>query len=72
MSKIKVARVYLRVSTQEQELARQDSIIDDAKAAGFYVAGVYCGNPTSGYCFISYNGAVVTSGKSDMTMENTA
>lgn len=36
-----VARVYLRVSTQEQKLARQDSIIDDAKAAGFYVAGVY-------------------------------
>lgn len=36
-----VARVYLRVSTEEQDLSRQASIIDEAKAAGFYVAGVY-------------------------------
>ena len=41
MSKMKVARVYLRVSAKDQDLARQESIIDDAKAAGFYVAGAY-------------------------------
>ena len=38
---LKVARLYLRVSTDEQDLARQESLIASAKAAGFYVAGVY-------------------------------
>jgi DNA invertase Pin-like site-specific DNA recombinase len=38
---MKVARVYLRVSTASQDLARQDRVITDAKAAGFYVAGIY-------------------------------
>ena len=38
---MKVARVYLRVSAKDQDLARQESIIDDTKAAGFYVAGAY-------------------------------
>jgi DNA invertase Pin-like site-specific DNA recombinase len=38
---LKVARVYLRVSTDEQELARQESIVANAKAAGYYIAGVY-------------------------------
>ena len=37
----KIARVYLRVSTDEQDLARQDAVIAEAKAAGYYVAGVY-------------------------------
>lgn len=36
-----VARIYLRVSTDEQELTRQNSIIEDARKRGFYVAGVY-------------------------------
>lgn len=36
-----VARVYLRVSTDEQELTRQNSIIDDTRKRGFYVAGIY-------------------------------
>lgn len=36
-----VARVYLRVSTDEQDLARQDAVIAEAKAAGYYVAGIY-------------------------------
>lgn len=36
-----VARVYLRVSTVEQDLRRQEQIVKDAKAAGYYVAGVY-------------------------------
>ncbi len=38
---LKVARLYMRVSTDEQDLARQESLIASAKAAGFYVAGVY-------------------------------
>ena len=38
---MKVARIYLRVSTEAQDLERQESIIEAAKGAGFYVAGVY-------------------------------
>lgn len=38
---MKVARIYLRVSTDEQDLARQADLERDARAAGFYVAGVY-------------------------------
>ncbi|MFZ1087477.1 MAG: recombinase family protein [Terracidiphilus sp.] len=36
-----VARVYLRVSTLAQELARQESIVQSAKDAGYNIAGVY-------------------------------
>ena len=35
----KIARVYLRVSTDEQDLQRQDAVIAEAKAAGVYVFG---------------------------------
>lgn len=38
---MKIARIYLRVSTDTQDLARQESISLDAKAAGYYVAGIY-------------------------------
>lgn len=38
---IKVARIYQRVSTKDQDLTRQASIVKDAKAAGYYIAGVY-------------------------------
>ena len=38
---MKVARIYLRVSTDEQDLARQENVINSAKANGFYFAGVY-------------------------------
>jgi len=38
---LKIARVYLRVSTSEQDLQRQEAIVTEAKAAGYYVAGVY-------------------------------
>lgn len=38
---MKVARIYMRVSTDEQDLERQESIIDSTKAMGFYIAGVY-------------------------------
>lgn len=36
-----VARIYIRVSTEQQDLERQEKIVEDAKAKGFYVAGVY-------------------------------
>ncbi|TOK33154.1 resolvase, partial [Vibrio parahaemolyticus] len=35
------ARIYLRVSSDSQDLERQEGIIQDARAAGYYVAGVY-------------------------------
>ena len=38
---IHAARVYLRVSTDEQDLARQEAIVAGARAAGYYVAAVY-------------------------------
>jgi len=41
LAHVKVARVYLRVSTQQQDLARQDEIVANAKTAGYYIAGVY-------------------------------
>ena len=36
-----VAQVYLRASTDAQDLTCQEGIIAAAKAAGYYVAGVY-------------------------------
>ena len=36
-----VARVYLRVSTDALDLERQEAITTAAKAAGYYVAGIY-------------------------------
>ena len=41
MNRPAVARVYLRVSTDEQDLQRQEAITGQAKAAGYYVAGIY-------------------------------
>lgn len=38
---MKVARVYLRVSTEGQDLSRQESIVKEAEDAGFYIAAVY-------------------------------
>lgn len=38
---MKVARIYLRVSTKEQELERQERIIAEAKKEGYYIANVY-------------------------------
>src|SRR5665213_2176603 len=40
-SSIKIARIYLRVSTEEQDLTRQADIEQSTRAAGYYVAGVY-------------------------------
>lgn len=37
----KIARIYLRVSTLQQNLDRQREIIEEAKRNGFYIAGVY-------------------------------
>ncbi|MEY9142118.1 recombinase family protein [Bradyrhizobium elkanii] len=39
--KPKVARIYIRVSTDEQDLQRQEAIVSNAKDAGWYVAAVY-------------------------------
>lgn len=38
---MKVARIYLRVSTDEQELTRQAEIEHSTRAAGYYIAGIY-------------------------------
>lgn len=38
---MKVARIYMRVSTDEQDLTRQAQIEQATRASGFYVAGVY-------------------------------
>jgi predicted site-specific integrase-resolvase len=38
---MRVARIYLRVSTDEQDLTRQVEIEHSTRAAGYYVAGVY-------------------------------
>jgi len=38
---IRAARVYLRVSTEQQDLARQEAIVTGARSAGYYVAAVY-------------------------------
>jgi DNA invertase Pin-like site-specific DNA recombinase len=38
---MKVARIYERVSTDEQDLSRQDEIERNTRAAGYYIAGVY-------------------------------
>ena len=34
-------RIYIRVSTEEQTIERQEHLIDDAKSQGFYIAGIY-------------------------------
>ena len=39
--KVRIARLYLRVSTDEQDLTRQDQIEQSTRAAGDYVAGIY-------------------------------
>lgn len=36
-----IARIYLRVSTDEQDLTRQEALIERIKTQGFYIAGVY-------------------------------
>ncbi|EAU9316233.1 recombinase family protein [Salmonella enterica] len=41
MNQQKTARIYLRVSTKAQDLERQESIITDAQAQSYYIAGVY-------------------------------
>jgi DNA invertase Pin-like site-specific DNA recombinase len=38
---MKVARIYLRVSIDEQNLARQAEIEQGTRSSGYYIAGVY-------------------------------
>ncbi|KMK87249.1 resolvase [Pectobacterium atrosepticum ICMP 1526] len=40
-NQLRIARVYLRVSTDDQSLERQEALITTAKESGFYIAGVY-------------------------------
>lgn len=42
-----IARIYLRVSTDEQDLTRQNDIERSTRDAGYYIAGVY-GEKASG------------------------
>lgn len=37
----KAARIYLRVSTEQQDLERQRDLVEQTKQQGYYVAGVY-------------------------------
>ena len=37
----RIARIYQRVSTTQQDLQRQQRLIKDAEEAGFYIAAVY-------------------------------
>ena len=41
LDSIKIARIYLRVSTDEQDLTRQADIEHSTRATGYYIAGVY-------------------------------
>jgi DNA invertase Pin-like site-specific DNA recombinase len=41
MLAMKIARIYLRVSSDDQDLERQATIEGNARQAGYYVAGVY-------------------------------
>lgn len=38
---MKVARIYMRVSTKEQDIRRQDAITETARKSGYYIAGIY-------------------------------
>lgn len=38
---MKIACIYLRVSTDEQDLTRQADIEQSTRAAGYYIAGIY-------------------------------
>ena len=38
---MKISRIYLRVSTDEQDLTRQAEIEHSTRSAGYYIAGVY-------------------------------
>lgn len=38
---MKVARIYLRVSADDQDMKRQSAVVESARANGYYIAGVY-------------------------------
>lgn len=38
---MRACRIYQRVSTSGQDLERQEKLVENAKAAGYYVAGIY-------------------------------
>ena len=41
LSVMKVCRIYQRVSTDEQDLSRQQMLIEQAQASGYHIGGVY-------------------------------
>lgn len=41
MTAQRIARIYQRVSSESQDLTRQQKLIDEAREAGFYIAAVY-------------------------------
>lgn len=41
MGNNKAARIYMRVSTEDQDLERQRALVDQAKDLGYYIAGTY-------------------------------
>lgn len=38
---MKTARIYQRVSTEEQQLERQNALVDRTRQEGYYIAGIY-------------------------------
>lgn len=52
-----VARIYLRVSTEGQDLRRQNEIEESTRNAGYYIAGVYkekASGARAGNIFLSF------------------
>ena len=38
---VQIARIYLRVSSDSQDLDRQEQVVESARGAGYYIAGIY-------------------------------
>lgn len=38
---MKIARIYCRVSTAEQDLQRQEQLVEQSRANGYHIAGIY-------------------------------
>ena len=38
---MKIARIYCRVSSENQQLARQEQLVEQSRANGYHIAGIY-------------------------------
>jgi DNA invertase Pin-like site-specific DNA recombinase len=38
---MKIARIYCRVSSEQQQLTRQEQLVEQSKANGYHIAGIY-------------------------------